>query len=142
MDAIERQLELLLDAKPYEELVEFCDFTLSEQNEAALAKGVTQPATPADYKPVIKKTVTYIVAAVIINESGEVLMMQVRSDRRLVSVHRLPCKLRFRRQRVLVRANGIFLPAAWSPAKTSPRLSRERSWKRRDCTLSPPHCWR
>ena len=37
-----------------------------------------QPTVNSDeYKPVVKKSVTYIVAAVLFNERGEVLMMQV-----------------------------------------------------------------
>ena len=54
---------------------EFCDFTLEEQNEVQVAKGV-QPSAPNEFKPVIKKNVSYIVAAVLINDQGEVLMMQ------------------------------------------------------------------
>ena len=39
-----------------------------------------QPTVNSDeYKPVVKKSVTYIVAAVLFNERGEVLMMQVRN---------------------------------------------------------------
>jgi len=41
----------------------------------AVAKGVA-PAAPSDYIPKLNKNVCYIVAAVLINESGEVLMMQ------------------------------------------------------------------
>jgi 8-oxo-dGDP phosphatase len=81
MDTICNQLGLLLESKPYEEMYEFCDFSLSEQNELAAAKGVTSPSNLVnsdEYKPVIKKSVTYIVAAVLFNEDGEVLMMQVR----------------------------------------------------------------
>ena len=38
-----------------------------------------QPSVNSEeYKPVVKKSVTYIVAAVLFNERGEVLMMQVR----------------------------------------------------------------
>lgn len=33
------------------------------------------------FRPIVKHTVTYIVAAVIINERGEVLMMQVSKMR-------------------------------------------------------------
>ena len=37
-----------------------------------------QPSVNSEeYKPVVKKSVTYIVAAVLFNERGEVLMMQV-----------------------------------------------------------------
>lgn len=75
MDDISTNVALLLEGKPYEEMHEFCDFSLEQQNEVALAKNV-QPSAPADFKPVIKKSVTYIVAAVIINDHGEVLMMQ------------------------------------------------------------------
>jgi hypothetical protein len=41
----------------------------------AVAKGVA-PAAPSDYIPKLNKNVCYIVAAVLINESGDVLMMQ------------------------------------------------------------------
>ena len=77
METIQSHLGLLLDGKPYEEMYELCDFSLADQNEAAVSKGV-QPSAASDYKPVIQKSVTYIVAAVLINDSGEVLMMQVR----------------------------------------------------------------
>ena len=76
MDSIARNIRLLLDGKPFEEMYEFCDYSLADQNETSLAKGV-QPSAPSDFKPVIKKSVTYIVAAVLINEHGDVLMMQV-----------------------------------------------------------------
>ena len=76
MEEIKSNVALLLEGKPYEEMHEFCDFSLEEQNEVQVSKGV-QPSAPADFKPVIKKSVTYIVAAVLINDQGEVLMMQV-----------------------------------------------------------------
>ena len=78
MDSIARNIRLLMDGKPFEEMYEFCDFSLADQNETCLAKGV-QPSAPSDFKPVIKKSVTYIVAAVLINEHGDVLMMQVKN---------------------------------------------------------------
>ena len=78
METVARNVSLLLEGKPYEEMYEFCDFSLADQNDATLAKGV-QPSTPTDFKPVIKKSVTYIVAAVLVNEHGDVLMMQVLS---------------------------------------------------------------
>ena len=53
-----------------------CDISLQDQNDASLAKGI-QPSAPSEFKPVIKKSVTYIVAAVLLNSEGEVLMMQV-----------------------------------------------------------------
>lgn len=76
MESIARNIRLLLDGKPFEEMYEFCDYSLEDQNETSLAKGI-QPSAPSDFKPVIKKSVTYIVAAVLINEHGDVLMMQV-----------------------------------------------------------------
>ena len=78
METVARNVSLLLEGKPYEEMYELCDFSLADQNDATLAKGV-QPSTPTDFKPVIKKSVTYIVAAVLVNEHGDVLMMQVLS---------------------------------------------------------------
>merc|ERR1712209_71450 len=56
-------------------MYEFCDYSLADQNETSVAKGV-QPGTPSDFVPVVKKSVCYIVAAVIFNENSEVLMMQ------------------------------------------------------------------
>jgi 8-oxo-dGDP phosphatase len=41
----------------------------------AVAKGVV-PAAPSDYIPILNKNICYIVAAVLLNESQEVLMMQ------------------------------------------------------------------
>ena len=60
-----------MEGRPYEELHEFCDFSLSEQNEAIASKGVP-PSVPSDFVPVLKKNVCYIVAAVIFNEKNEV----------------------------------------------------------------------
>ena len=80
-------VRLLLDARAYEEEEEgedgpLCDFTLKDQREAAISKGVVQPSSASsaamdDFVPVLKKSVTYIVAAVLVNQQGEVLMMQV-----------------------------------------------------------------
>ena len=41
MEEIKSNVALLLEGKPYEEMHEFCDFTLEEQNEVQVAKGVT-----------------------------------------------------------------------------------------------------
>ena len=79
VESVPRNVELLLEGKPYEELHEFCDFSLQDQNDASLAKGI-QPSAPSEFKPVIKKSVTYIVAAVLFNSEGEVLMMQVNQS--------------------------------------------------------------
>jgi len=81
MDEVQAQLQLLLAARPYEEMREHCDFSLADQAEAAMAKGVA-PAASADYRPVVKKSVTYIVAAVLVDDRGAVLMMQVSSPPR------------------------------------------------------------
>ena len=40
MESISKKLGLLLEGKPYEEMFEFCDFSLNEQNEASQAKGI------------------------------------------------------------------------------------------------------
>jgi len=75
MDMIQDHIRLLMEGRPYEELHEFCDFTLDQQNEVTAAKGVP-PSAPADFHPVVKKSVCYIVAAVLFNDKNEVLMMQ------------------------------------------------------------------
>ncbi|XP_023339477.1 8-oxo-dGDP phosphatase NUDT18 isoform X3 [Eurytemora carolleeae] len=75
MDGIQEQLRLLMDGRPYEEQHDFCDFSLADQYEAVAAKGVA-PAAPVDFEPRVQKSIVYIVAAVIFNENGEVLMMQ------------------------------------------------------------------
>ena len=69
--SLQDQIRLLLEGRPFEELHEHCDFSLAEQNEAAASKGV-QSGAPSDFVPVVKKSVCYIVAAVIFNEKNEV----------------------------------------------------------------------
>lgn len=64
------QGDALLDADS-----EICDFSLEEQNAALESQGIAPSVNP-NYKPVLGETVTYIVAAVIINDHNEVLMMQ------------------------------------------------------------------
>lgn len=54
---------------------QLCDFTLAQQSAAVEAQGV-QSSAPADYRPLLGRTVTYIVATVLLNASDEVLMMQ------------------------------------------------------------------
>lgn len=54
---------------------EHCDFTLEEQNALSEAKGITVSAK-APVTPIVGKTVNYIVAFVLVNDSDEVLMMQ------------------------------------------------------------------
>ncbi|XP_064094998.1 8-oxo-dGDP phosphatase NUDT18-like isoform X2 [Macrobrachium nipponense] len=92
MDSIEENIGLLLQGKDIEESQEFCDFTLEDQNEVTdssaispdmcatvdgidFAKGVA-PSSPATFTPILKENVCFIVAAVLVNEEGHVLMMQ------------------------------------------------------------------
>ncbi|XP_068219935.1 8-oxo-dGDP phosphatase NUDT18 isoform X2 [Palaemon carinicauda] len=75
MDSIEENIGLLLQGKDIEESQEFCDFTLEDQNEVTVAKGVA-PSSPATFTPILKENVCFIVAAVLVNEEGSVLMMQ------------------------------------------------------------------
>ena len=73
---MEINLTKLLDGGHFDEPTgELCDFTLEEQNAATEAQGV-QPSASSDFVPILGKTVTYIVACVLINEKNEVLMMQ------------------------------------------------------------------
>lgn len=72
---MEDNLQLLLNGSHFEEATgDLCDFTLDEQNAAIEAQGVQPLST--DFVPVLGKTVTYIVACIIINENNEVLMIQ------------------------------------------------------------------
>lgn len=75
METIERNVALLLSGKDAEEVQDFCDFTLEDQNEAAVSKGQA-PSAPPDFVPILKQSVCYVVMAVIINDEDEILMMQ------------------------------------------------------------------
>ncbi|CAL4133525.1 unnamed protein product [Meganyctiphanes norvegica] len=75
MDSIEGNIKLLLQGKPIEESQEFCDFSLEDQNEVTASKGVA-PTTPSTFVPTLRDNVCYIVAAVLVNDKGQVLMMQ------------------------------------------------------------------
>ncbi|OXA50527.1 putative nudix hydrolase 1 [Folsomia candida] len=75
MDQIEPQVKQMLNGGGNTEDITYCDFTLADQNEALASKGVGSSG-PTDFVPITKKTVTYIVAAVLVNEDNEVLMMQ------------------------------------------------------------------
>ncbi|XP_071541714.1 8-oxo-dGDP phosphatase NUDT18-like isoform X3 [Panulirus ornatus] len=75
MDSVEGNIKLLLQGKDIEESQEYCDFTLHDQNEVTAAKGVA-PAVPSEFTPTLRENVCFIVAAVLINEEGHVLMMQ------------------------------------------------------------------
>ncbi|CAG9768876.1 unnamed protein product [Ceutorhynchus assimilis] len=75
-DTVESNLSKVLNGLPLDgEEAEICDFSLEEQNEALESQGI-QPTVDPKYKPVVGETVTYIVACVILNEQGDVLMMQ------------------------------------------------------------------
>ncbi|XP_050735162.1 8-oxo-dGDP phosphatase NUDT18-like isoform X3 [Eriocheir sinensis] len=74
MDSIEGNIKLLLQGKEIEESQDFCDFTLQDQNEVT-AKGVAV-STPEDFTPELRNNVCFIVAAVLLNNEGHVLMMQ------------------------------------------------------------------
>ena len=65
----------MVEGRPFEEVAQFSDFTLADQNDAVAAKGVSS-GIPTDFTPALKKNVVFIVGAVIFNEAGEVLMMQ------------------------------------------------------------------
>ncbi|XP_046984618.1 8-oxo-dGDP phosphatase NUDT18 [Schistocerca americana] len=75
MDRIEDTISAILNGLAADETQDYCDFTLEEQNEASAAKGIT-PCVSSDYVPLVKSTVTYIVIGVLMNEEGEILMMQ------------------------------------------------------------------
>ncbi|GLH03736.1 8-oxo-dGDP phosphatase NUDT18 [Gryllus bimaculatus] len=75
MDKVEENLKKLLLGQSLDSDQEFCDFTLEEQNEAAVAKGIA-PSAASDYVPICKSSVTYIVAGIFVNPENEVLMMQ------------------------------------------------------------------
>lgn len=73
---MEENLSRILRGLPLGDITsELCDFSLAEQNLASEAQGL-QPTTSSDFIPIIGKTVTYIVACVLINDKDEVLMMQ------------------------------------------------------------------
>ncbi|XP_066150785.1 8-oxo-dGDP phosphatase NUDT18 [Euwallacea fornicatus] len=75
-DTVESNLIKVLKGLPlFSEEAEICDFSLEEQNEALESQGI-QPNVDPNYKPTVGETVTYIVACVILNEQGEVLMIQ------------------------------------------------------------------
>ncbi|KAK5650283.1 hypothetical protein RI129_001312 [Pyrocoelia pectoralis] len=73
---IEIWLEKILKGRPLEdEQSSICDFSIDEQITALESQGITPNVTPKS-QPVLGETVTYIVAAVLLNERNEVLMMQ------------------------------------------------------------------
>ncbi|GAB6032555.1 hypothetical protein CHUAL_011447 [Chamberlinius hualienensis] len=75
MEMIEHNIELVVHGKAVEDSDDFCDYTIDNQNEAVVAKGV-KPAVSSDFRPLVKSTVTFIVMGILINDEGQVLMMQ------------------------------------------------------------------
>ncbi|XP_054163088.1 8-oxo-dGDP phosphatase NUDT18-like [Oppia nitens] len=79
MDSIETQIKRLLKSQTVDddetdnEII--CDYSLTHQLKELAAKGVETSMT-GEVTPVIGETVTYIAAAVVVNEHNEVLMMQ------------------------------------------------------------------
>ncbi|KAK0088201.1 hypothetical protein PV325_012868 [Microctonus aethiopoides] len=74
-DMIEEKICQILAGNSLNDSDEFCDFTLLQQNEDIEAKGI-KPKVDSNYVPLCQKTVTYVVAAVLINDNDEVLMIQ------------------------------------------------------------------
>lgn len=75
-DRVESDVKKILLGQPLTDAdAEICDFTLADQNAAMEAQGV-HPTVQSDYKPIFGRNVTFVVAAVLVNDSNEVLMMQ------------------------------------------------------------------
>lgn len=71
---IETTLLYLLDGKYFDELTkDMCDFTIIEQN---IKIDTLNAKKSQEFQPILERTVTYIVACILINENNEVLMMQ------------------------------------------------------------------
>lgn len=65
MDNLQGNLRLLLDGHSCEDVNPVCDFSSKDLSEGTVV-----------FKPLVKRTVCYIVAAVLFNDKGDVLMMQ------------------------------------------------------------------
>lgn len=75
-DRVELDVQKILNGEPLTDAdSEICDFTLAEQNAAMEAQGV-EPTVQSEYQPVLGANVTYVVAAVLVNDQHEVLMIQ------------------------------------------------------------------
>lgn len=73
---LELWIQKLLKGRALEEdQTTICDFSLEEQISALESQGIT-PSVPPNYQPILGDTVTYVVAAALINDKDEVLMMQ------------------------------------------------------------------
>ncbi|XP_035212912.1 8-oxo-dGDP phosphatase NUDT18-like [Stegodyphus dumicola] len=75
-DRLEAGIENILSGLAVEdESTTVLDYTLADQTQDLVLRGLDAPSF-ADYKPVLRETVSYIVASVLINSNNEVLMMQ------------------------------------------------------------------
>lgn len=75
-DSVDLNIERVLRGQSLdEEEAEICDFSLEDQNAALETQGIA-PIVHPNFKPALGENVTYVVAAVIINDQNEVLMMQ------------------------------------------------------------------
>lgn len=78
MESIEAKIKAFLSGEvkddPEKEFLNV-DYSLDQQNYELSARGV-EPKSPAEFKPKIGTTITYVVAAVIFNEKSEILMIQ------------------------------------------------------------------
>lgn len=79
-DLVDGIIKTILQGLPLDEKEsEICDFTIQEQNAALESQGIA-PSCSSTFVPIIKETVTYIVAVLIVNENNEVLMVQEAKD--------------------------------------------------------------
>lgn len=81
MDSIESNVKSLLIGETLtDENASICDYSLEEQIQELTSKGI-ESSISSSFQPILQKTVTYIVAAVLYNEDNEVLMMQEAKSR-------------------------------------------------------------
>ncbi|CAG0919804.1 unnamed protein product [Notodromas monacha] len=80
MESVAENVVRLLDGQAVEESKEFCDFSLHDQNSILASRGISS-TVPDSFKPVLKKSVVYIVMATLINDDGDILMMQEAKSR-------------------------------------------------------------
>ncbi|KAK9884423.1 hypothetical protein WA026_007270 [Henosepilachna vigintioctopunctata] len=75
-DSVESDIEKVLKGLPLEnEESAICDYSLEQQN-AALETHGKQPSISPNFKPILRETVTYIVAVLVVNDKNEILMIQ------------------------------------------------------------------
>lgn len=75
-DTVELNIEKVLKGLALDnEESSICDYTLEDQNAALETQGI-QPSISPNFKPVLKETVIYVVAVLVINDKNEVLMIQ------------------------------------------------------------------